>query len=89
MAEIEETTKELSAALEMLHGECRACKYKPMTPYICLSSDFCGQEIKQFAIGKCTTCKYAFKSMILPMTNANADKDNWEFVGIKVNGSNV
>lgn len=70
-------------ALELLHGDCRACKNKPTGPYIPMYSPIRGMECKPLANGPCAVCVYAGKTMILPPNNIQQDKDNWVWMGEK------
>lgn len=62
---IETLLTERDAAIEMLHGECYACKYKS----------------GWFSKGPCATCKNGDPYTFLPHENAMHNKDNWEWSG--------
>lgn len=71
----------LNKAIEMMHGECKFCKHKPNGPYMLFRGPFGETHPMQFANGVCSTCKYAYKTMALPINNRPIDEDNWEWSG--------
>lgn len=62
---IETLFAERDAAIEMLHGECHACK----------------NNAGWHNIGKCATCKYENANAFLPEDSERHSDDNWEWSG--------